>query len=42
MTTIEPAELERTRVICVTRDDFGPLTVNLSLLLEKDEDDPYP
>lgn len=42
VTTIEPTELERTRVVCVTRDDFGPLAVNLSLLLEKDEDDPYP
>lgn len=42
VTTIEPAELDRTRVICVTRDDFGPLAVNLSLLLEKDEGDQYP
>jgi len=42
VTTIEPTELERTRLICVTRDDFGPLAVNLSLLLEKDEEDPYP
>lgn len=38
VTTIEPAELERTRVVCVTRDDFGPLAVNLSLLLEKNEE----
>ena len=42
VTTIEPAELERTRVVCVTRDDFGPLAVYLSLLLEKDGGDPYP
>lgn len=42
VTTIEPTELERTHLICVTRDDFGPLAVNLSLLLEKDEEDPYP
>ena len=42
VTTIEPAELERTRVVCVTRNDFGPLAVNLSLLLEKNEGDPYP
>ncbi len=42
VTTIEPAELDRTRVVCVTRDDFGPLAVNLSLLLEKDEGDQYP
>lgn len=42
VTTIEPNELERTYLICVTRDDFGPLALNLSLLLEKDEEDPYP
>ncbi len=28
--------------ICLTRDDFGPLATNLSLLLEKDQDTPYP
>lgn len=28
--------------ICVTRDDFGALATNLSLLLEKDETSPYP
>lgn len=28
--------------ICVTRDDFGALSVDLSLLLEKDPDGPYP
>lgn len=28
--------------ICVTRDDFGALATNLSLLLEKDEASPYP
>ena len=42
VTTIEPADLERTRVVCVTRDNFGPLAVYLSLLLKKDEGDPYP
>ena len=42
VTTIEPTELERTYLICVTRDDFGPIAVNLSLLLEKEEEDPYP
>ena len=28
--------------ICVTRDSFGPLRGLLSLLLDKEEDDPYP
>ncbi len=27
---------------CITRDDFGPLATNLSLLLEKEPDDAYP
>lgn len=26
----------------MTRDDFGPLATDLSLLLEKEEDEPYP
>ena len=28
--------------ICVTRDDFGPLAIDLKLLLKKDASDPYP
>jgi hypothetical protein len=27
---------------CITRDDFGPLATNLSLLLQKDPEDAYP
>ena len=28
--------------ICVTRDDFGALATNLNLLLEKEDNEPYP
>jgi hypothetical protein len=39
---IRPEEVEAFYTVCVTRDDFGPLAVDLSLLLEKEEDEPYP
>lgn len=39
---IKPEDVEAIYTICVTRDDFGPLAVDLSLLLEKEEHDPYP
>jgi hypothetical protein len=35
-------EFDNIYCICLTRDDFGPLATNLSLLLEKDQDTPYP
>lgn len=35
-------EIDDIHCICVTRDDFGLLAVNLSLLLEKDEEEPFP
>jgi SEC-C motif len=39
---LEP-ESERVAIaICVTRDNFGLLATNLSLLLEKERGDPYP
>lgn len=28
--------------VCITRDDYGPLATNLNLLLEKEEDTPFP
>jgi hypothetical protein len=40
--TIRPEDIEQTYCVCVTRDNFGYLAVDLSLLLEKDGDDPYP
>jgi hypothetical protein len=39
---LEPQEIGQTYCVCVTRDDFGYLAVDLSLLLEKPEDAPYP
>lgn len=34
--------LDRCYAISVTRDDFGPISVDLSLLLTKEENEPYP
>jgi hypothetical protein len=42
VTLITPAEIDGVYTICVTRDDFGPLAVDLSLLLQKDDTAPYP
>jgi hypothetical protein len=39
---IVPQDIGQTYLVCVTRDDFGPLAVDLSLLLEKEEEDSYP
>ncbi len=39
---IEPSDVDAVYCVCVTRDDFGPLAVDLSLLLKKDELAPYP
>jgi hypothetical protein len=38
---IESKDVSNIYTICVTRDDFGPLAIDLSLLLEKEEDEPY-
>lgn len=42
VTRIEPEDVDQVYLICVTRDDFGALSVDLSLLLEKEAEDPYP
>ena len=39
---LKPQDFDTVYCICVTRDDFGPLAVDLSLLLEKEENVPYP
>ena len=39
---LSPDHVRHCYCICVTLDDFGPLATNLSLLLEKDADEPYP
>lgn len=40
--TIRPEDVERVYCVCVTRDDFGLIAVDLSLLLEKESGTPYP
>lgn len=40
--SITPTDLNRCYAICVSRDDFGPISVDLSLLLTKQQDEPYP
>ncbi len=35
-------EVDEVFIVCATRDNFGDLAVDLSLLLEKDPEDPYP
>jgi hypothetical protein len=42
ITEFKPDEIEKVYCICLTRDDYGPLATDLSLLLEKEESDPYP
>jgi hypothetical protein len=42
VSTVRPEDIERTYCVCVTRDNFGYLSVDLSLLLEKETEDPYP
>lgn len=40
---LDPASVDDVLVVCVTRDDFGPVAVDLSLLLERpSETSPYP
>jgi len=40
--TLTPQEHTECFCVCLTRDDFGHLTTNLSLLLEKDSSELYP
>jgi SEC-C motif len=40
--TLLPNEIKNIYCICLTRDDFGPLATDLSLLLEKDSSEPFP
>ena len=40
--SIFPHDSRFTLCACITRDDFGPLATNLTLLLEKAPDDAYP
>ncbi|MGI4741274.1 MAG: SEC-C domain-containing protein [Janthinobacterium lividum] len=40
--TLNPQQHTECFCICLTRDDFGHLATNLSLLLEKDPAEPYP
>jgi len=39
---LEPKDFDFILPMCVTRDDFGPLTVDLSLLLQLSSGDEYP
>lgn len=39
---LDPAEVEEVFLICVTRDSFGPLAVDLEPLLEKSPNEPFP
>lgn len=40
--TLPAGEIDQVYCLCATRDDFGPIAINLSLLLEKDSSEPYP
>jgi hypothetical protein len=40
--SVETSEISKTYLICVTRDNFGVLATDLSLLLEKAHDEDYP
>ena len=40
--TLEPHRHTECYCVCLTRDDFGHLATNLSLLLEKESTEPYP
>lgn len=42
LTTLSPNEVKQVYCVCVTRDDFGPLATDLSILLEKDHLEPFP
>ncbi|MBO0931853.1 YecA family protein [Fibrella aquatilis] len=40
--TLDPAHIDEQYAVCVTRDSYGIVATNLTLLLEKEEDAPYP
>jgi len=40
--SVETSEISKTYLICVTRDNFGVLATDLSLLLQKADDEDYP
>lgn len=40
--SLKPDEIKKIYCICLTRDDYGPIAIDLSLLLEKQIDDSYP
>jgi len=40
--SITTADVTETHLVCITRDDFGVLAADLSFLLEKELDDPFP
>lgn len=42
LATLRSNDFDAIYCISVTRDDFGPLAVNLSFLLEKEDNEPYP
>lgn len=39
---IDPATIGRCFIMCITRDDYGPLATDLSSLLKKSLESPYP
>lgn len=39
---VGPKDVDQVYCICVTRDSFGALAVDLTLLLKKNKDDPFP
>jgi hypothetical protein len=39
---LRPGVVERVHTICVTAEEYGAMAADLSLLLEKDDDAPYP
>lgn len=42
VTHLDPEAIKHPICVCVTRDDFGYLATNLSLLLEKEDGEPFP
>lgn len=40
--SIDASQLRKIYIICITADNFGPIACNLSFLLDKPEDEPYP
>lgn len=42
LVTIQGTDVDEVFVLCITADDFGPLALDLSLLLQKGANAPYP